>query len=91
MSDLKRSRGRPRVEGREIRITFRLREGRAEAEDKLFERLTELPERQRSRFIRRVLTTGEIDAVIDRELARESLWAATALAGLGSWGEDEDE
>jgi hypothetical protein len=86
-----KKRGRPRVEGRKIRITFRVREGRSVAEDNLFDRLEQLPQRQRSRFIRRVLTTGDIDPILDREFARESEWAATSLAGLGSWGDEEED
>jgi len=57
----------------------------------LIDRLKELPARQRSRFIRRVLTTGDIDPILEREFARESEWAANSLAGLGSWGDEEED
>jgi hypothetical protein len=55
------------------------------------DRLEQLTPGQRSRFIRRVLTTGEIDSVLDREFTRETERVASALAGLASWGEDEED
>jgi hypothetical protein len=82
-------RGRPPVSGRQIKITFRLRCGRSAAEDALIARLDQLPPRHRSRFIRRVLTTGDIETVLDRELARETERVASALDAMaGLWDED---
>jgi hypothetical protein len=88
----KKTRGRPRLDQESLYIPFRLRRGRSTAEDALIERLQQLPPRQRSRFIRRVLTTGEVDPVLEREFARESRWAASALDSLGSsWDDDEED
>ena len=90
MSDKKSNRGRPPVPGQQIKITFRLRSDRSEAEDALIERLAELPPRHRSRFIRRVLTTGDIDAVLDREFARETEQVTSALDALATYWDDEE-
>lgn len=87
----KKGPGRPKLDTEQLYIPFRLRRGRSDKEDALIGRLKQLPPRQRSRFIRRVLTTGEIDAVLDREFARESEWAASALDMMGSeWDEEEE-
>jgi hypothetical protein len=88
-----KKRGRPRIEGDEFHITFRLRRGRAEAEDRLIDRLEQLTGRgQRSRYIRRVLTTGDVEPVLEREFEQES---AAIAAGLDSmfdlWSIDEEE
>lgn len=91
MSDVKRSRGRPRADGPEIRITFRLRRGRFEAEDSLMDRLDQLTAGQRSRFIRRVLTTGEIDPILEREFARETERVTCALDALARMDDDEED
>lgn len=89
----KRKRGRPRVNEEQIKVSFRLRRGRNSAEDALMDRLSLLTEsRQRSRYLRRVLTTGEIDAVLDRELAQETQRVANALDAMaGLWDDDEDD
>ncbi len=72
-------------------IPFRLRKGRSEAEDLLIERLLQLPDRSRSRFIRRVLTTGDIEPVIDREFSQETEAITNALDAMASlWGDDEE-
>jgi hypothetical protein len=86
------NRGRPRLGGERLHVTFRLRRGRSEAEDRLFDRLAQLTrDGQRSRFIRRVLTTGEIEPVLDRELARETERLADALDGLATFWDEEDD
>jgi hypothetical protein len=55
------------------------------------DRLEQLKEsRQRSRYLRRVLTTGEIDAVLDREFARETEQVANALDAMASLWDDDD-
>ncbi len=75
-----------------MHVNFRLRRGRSEAEDRLFDRLAQLTrDGQRSRFIRRVLTTGEIEPVLDRELARETERLADALDGLATFWDEEDD
>lgn len=87
----KRGPGRPPVPGERIKISFRLRRGRTPAEDALMDRLEQLKEsRQRSRYLRRVLTTGEIDAVLDREFARETEQVANALDAMASLWDDDD-
>jgi len=85
-------RGRPRLEVDELHITFRLRRGRSEAEDRLIERLGQLTGRgQLSRYIRRVLTTGDIEAVLEREFEQESAAIAAGLDGMFDlWSVDED-
>jgi hypothetical protein len=92
MSDKKSSRGRPALPGQQIKISFRLRQGRSQAEDALISRLDQLPPRHRSRFIRRVLTTGDIDAVLDREFERETGRVTAALDAMaGLWDDDDDD
>ncbi len=86
-----RGRGRPPIPGRQLRVTFRLRQGRSPAEDGLLERLDQLPARHRSRFIRRVLTTGDIDPILDRELARESARVGSALDALATYYDEGDD
>ncbi|NJO00081.1 MAG: hypothetical protein HC875_41190 [Anaerolineales bacterium] len=47
---------------------------------------------QRSRFIRRVLTTGDIDPILEREFARETEQVTSALDAMASlWAEDEED
>lgn len=71
-------------------IPFRLRKGRSIEEDQLIDRLLQLPDRSRSRFIRRVLTTGDIEPVISREFSQETEKVTSALDALASlWGDDE--
>ena len=71
-------------------IPFRLRKGRSIEEDQLINRLLQLPDRSRSRFIRRVLTTGDIEPVISREFSQETEKVTSALDALVSlWGDDE--
>lgn len=84
--------GRPRLNGEEIHVTFRLRRGRSIEEDTLMDRLGQLKQKgQRSRFIRRVLTTGEIDPILDREFARETERVSSALDAMASlWSDDDD-
>lgn len=72
-------------------IPFRLRKGRSEAEDQLIDRLLQLPDRSRSRFIRRVLTTGDIEPVLASEFSKETEAVTSALDALASlWGDDEE-
>ena len=69
----KNTRGRPRVSGQQLHVTLRLRQGRSEEEDRLIERLQELVQRgQRSRYIRRVLLTGDVEPVLDRVFQEET-------------------
>jgi hypothetical protein len=88
-----KKRGRPRVEGKTLYIPFKLRRGRSVEEDALIDRLEQLiGTGQRSRFIRRVLTTGDIDPILNREFARESEKVASALDAMASlWAEDEED
>lgn len=73
-----------------IYIPFRLKKGRSIEEDQLIDRLLQLPDRSRSRFIRRVLTTGDIEPVISREFSQETEKVTSALDALVSlWGDDE--
>jgi hypothetical protein len=85
------NRGRPKLHQEAIIVAIRFRRGRSQAEDELIDRLKQLPAlRGRSRYIRRVLTTGELDAVLDRELAHETARVASALDTMGdSWDEDD--
>lgn len=86
-----RKAGRPALDVESITVTFRLRRERSQAEDMLMDRLAKLTERrQRSRFIRRVLTTGEIDLVLDREFARETERVGSALDALATYFDDDD-
>jgi hypothetical protein len=77
--------------GESLYIPFRLRQGRSEAEDALIARLKAMPSRQRSGFIRRVLTTGDIDPILNREFARETERVTSALSGLASFWDDNEE
>ncbi len=85
MSDKKSSRGRPKLYTETMRLTFRLRKGRSEAEDALVERLGLLKKGQRSRFLRRVLTTGDIEPVLEREFAKETECVANAVDALATF------
>jgi len=89
----KKKRGRPPAGGAETIYCFKLRRGRSVEEDGLIDRLTQLTGTgQRSRFIRRVLTTGDIEPILERELARESEKVASALDAMASlWAEDEED
>ena len=82
--------GKRKLNVEQLYIPFRLRRGRSQAEDDLIDRLKQLQPRQRSLFIRRVLTTGEIDAVLDREFALETARVASALDSMGDSWDDED-
>jgi hypothetical protein len=87
-----KKRGRPKLEVEKMYIPFRLRRGRSEAEDNLMDRLAQLTETgQRSRFIRHVLTTGDIEPVLDREFVRETERVASALDALATLWRDDDE
>lgn len=88
----KAKRGRPKATGEERLYCFKLRRGRSPAEDSLIDRLDQLTRNgQRSRFIRRVLTTGEIDPILEREFTHETERTASALTDLASfWDDDED-
>jgi hypothetical protein len=55
------------------------------------DRLDQLTTGQRSRFIRRVLTTGEIDPILDREFARETERVTCALDALAAFRMDDEE
>ena len=85
------NRGRPKLHQEAIIVAIRFRRGRSQKEDELLDRLKQLPVmRGRSRYIRRVLTTGELDAVLDRELAHETERVASALDSMGdTWDEDD--
>jgi hypothetical protein len=82
--------GRPKLNQESIIVATRFRYGRSPEEDELMDRLKQLPVmRSRSRYIRRVLTTGELDAVLDRELSHETARVASALNSMGdTWDED---
>ena len=88
----KKSAGRPRIDGDELRVSFRLRRGRSDEEDLLFDRLEQLTgSGQRSRFIRRVLTTGEVEPTLAREFARETQKVSVALDAMAALWADDDE
>ena len=95
MTDSKKhskKRGRPKLSGEQMYVPFRLRRGRSEEEDNLMDRLAQLEPGQRSRFIRRVLTTGDIEPVLEREFARETKRVANAFDALATfWANDDDE
>lgn len=85
-------RGRPRVEGEQIHVSLRFRRGRSEAEDNLIDRLVELVQRgQRSRYIRRVLLTGDVEPVLDRVFEEESELVQSRLDAMFDMWQDEDE
>lgn len=73
--------------------SFWLRPGISEEQDRLIERLDQFTAKgQRSRFIRRVLTTGDVEPILDREFTKETVKVASALEGLASfWDNDEEE
>ncbi len=85
--------GRPKLNGEKMLVCFRLRRGRSDAEDNLMDRLAQLTETgQRSRFIRRVLTTGDIEPILDQEFANETTHLTSALdAHATFWAEDDDD
>ncbi len=88
-----KKRGRPKLNGEQMYIPFRLRRGRSDAEDNLMDRLAQLTETgQRSRFIRRVLTTGDIEPILDQEFANETTHLTSALdAHATFWADDDDD
>ncbi len=57
------------------------------------DRLAQLTETgQRSRFIRRVLTIGDIEPILDQEFANETMHLTNALdAHATLWANDDDE
>jgi hypothetical protein len=56
------------------------------------DRLEQLKKGQRSRFIRRVLTTGDLEPVLEREFAKETRRVANAFDALATfWENDDDE
>lgn len=77
-------RGRPEKPGRSIMITFRLREGE---HDPILDRLLRLPHRNRSAYIRRVLSGAPVD-LLDDAFEQES---ATLSAALDDAWEDDNE
>lgn len=81
--------GRKKLNVEQIYISFRLRRGRSQEEDQLMDRLNKLVVRSRSRYIRNVLTTGEMDAVLDRALAQETARVKSALDSMGDSLDDE--
>jgi hypothetical protein len=83
-------RGRPRAFGETVRLNLRLREGRSPEEDRLIERLAQLPKGQRSRYVRRVLTTGDVEPILDAELERETGRVASALDALATMWDGEE-
>jgi hypothetical protein len=88
-----RGRGRPPLGGQQLHVTLRFRTGRSEGEDHLFERLQELGARgQRSRYIRKVLLTGDIEPILDRIFEEESEIVQSRLDDMFNlWEEDEDD
>jgi len=85
-------RGRPRLQGEQLHITLRFRTGRSEEEDRLFERLQELGARgQRSRYIRRVLLTGDVEPVLDHIFQQETERVQQGLDAMFDLWEDDDE
>ena len=84
MADTKSRRGRPPKRGQVHRITIRLREGENDA---ILARLAQLPPRQMSAYIRRVLDAASIEN-LDAAL-KESKELAADLDGM--WNEWEDE
>jgi hypothetical protein len=84
------TKGRPRIFGKMVRLNLRLREGRSPEEDRLIERLEQLPKGQRSRYVRRVLTTGDVEPILDAELERETGRVASALDALATMWDDEE-
>jgi hypothetical protein len=83
--------GRPRLSGKSIHITLRLRQGRSPQEDRLIERLERLGKGQQSRFLRAVLTTGDIEPILDAELAQETGRVTAALDAMAMmWNGDDD-
>lgn len=87
-----RRRGRPPLGGQQLHITLRFRTGRSEEEDRLFERLQELGARgQRSRYIRRVLLTGDIEPILDRIFEEESDRVKAGFDAMFEMWEEEDE
>lgn len=85
-------RGRPRLPGETLLICFRLRKGDTERENDLFDRMQELGERgQRSRVIRKILLTGEVEPVLDRVFQQETERVQQGLdAMFDLWEDDED-
>jgi hypothetical protein len=85
------TRGRPKLPGKSIHITLRLREGRSPEEDRLIERLEQLEKGRRSRFLRTVLTTGDVEPVLDAQLEQETERVASALDAMATmWNGDDD-
>jgi hypothetical protein len=84
-------RGRPRLRGEQLLIALRFRTGRSEEEDRLIERLQELGARgQRSRYIRRVLLTGDVEPVLDRLFQEESELVGARLDAMFDLWDDDD-
>lgn len=88
-----KKRGRKPAKFERKYYSFWLRPGLSEEQDRLIERLNQLTAKgQRSRFIRRVLTTGDVEPVLEREFIKETDKVANALGGLASfWDNDEEE
>jgi hypothetical protein len=86
-------RGRPRLGGDQLLICIRFRAGRSEEEDRLFERLQELAAHgQRSRYIRRVLLTGDVEPVLDSVFQEETARVRQGLdAMFDLWDDDGDD
>ena len=76
--------------GKTVRLNLRLREGRSPEEDRLIGRLEQLPKGQRSRYLRRVLATGEVEPLLDAELEQETGRVASALDAMAAMWDSEE-
>jgi hypothetical protein len=74
-----------------MRLNLRLREGRSPEEDRLMERLEQIEKGRRSRFLRAVLTTGDVEPILDAQLEQETDRVASALDAMAAMWNDDDE